>query len=207
MFEKFKQLMMFEFDLSDLGKMHYFLGLEVVQSPFGIFISQRKYVQNVLMRFQMSECNSVSTLTEFGLKLHKDQEGKKVDSTLYKQIVGSLMYITTTRPDIKYIHGESNRDASFCCQKNFSVLARNKRLWIVLQECGEVRFCWVYYYEGDIDDRKSTLGYVVMLCSGAVSWSSEKQSIVTLLTIEAEFIAATSCACQAIWLKKILEEL
>ncbi|KAL0287793.1 UNVERIFIED_CONTAM: Retrovirus-related Pol polyprotein from transposon TNT 1-94 [Sesamum angustifolium] len=108
MFEIFKQSMMLEFDMSDLGKMHYFLGLEVVQSPSGIFISQRKYLQDVLMSD----------------------------------------------------------------------------------------------YAGDIDDRKRTSGYVVMLGSGAVSWSSKKQSIVTLSTTEAKFIAATSCACQAIWFKQ-----
>ena len=62
-------------------------------------------------------------------------------------------------------------------------------------------------YAGDLDDRKSTSGYVFMLGSGAVSWSSKKQPIVTLSTTEAEFVAATACACQAIWLRKILEEL
>ncbi|GMJ14865.1 hypothetical protein HRI_005155700 [Hibiscus trionum] len=112
MFEKFKQSMMLEFDMFDLGKMHYFLGIEVRQSSDGIFISQRKYVQDVLMRFQMNECNSVSTPVEFGLKLHKDQEGKKVDITLYKQIVGSLMYLTTTRPDI--MHSDGTIDVFYC---------------------------------------------------------------------------------------------
>ncbi|KAK8667479.1 hypothetical protein V6N13_007628 [Hibiscus sabdariffa] len=73
MFEKFKQSVMREFDMSDLGKMHYFLGIEVVQSPAGIFISQRKYVRDILLRFQMNECNSVNTPAEFGLKLSKDQ--------------------------------------------------------------------------------------------------------------------------------------
>jgi hypothetical protein len=62
-------------------------------------------------------------------------------------------------------------------------------------------------YAGDQDDRKSTSGYVFMLGNGAVSWSSKKQPIVTLSTTEAEFVAATTCACQAIWLRKILEEL
>ena len=102
MFESFKKSMMVEFEMSDLGMLHYFLGIEVVQSANGIFMSQKKYVQDVLDRFQMKDCNPVSTPTEFGLKLNKDHEGKKVDSTLYKQIVGSLMYLTATRPDIMY---------------------------------------------------------------------------------------------------------
>ena len=97
MFESFKKSMMVEFEMSDLGMLHYFLGIEVVQSANGIFISQKKYVQDILDRFQMKDCNLVSTPTEFGLKLNEDHEGKKVDSTLYKKIVGSLMYLTATR--------------------------------------------------------------------------------------------------------------
>lgn len=87
MFEIFKQSMMHEFDMSDLGMLHYFLGIEVVQTAVGIFISQ-KNVQEILDRFQMKNCNSVGTPIEFGLKLTKDHRGKKVDNTLYKQIVG-----------------------------------------------------------------------------------------------------------------------
>ncbi|KAG6513295.1 hypothetical protein ZIOFF_023613 [Zingiber officinale] len=102
LFQEFKKSMMVEFEMSDLGMMHYFLGMEVVQSTTGIFISQKKYVQEILDMFQMKDCNLVSTPTEFGLKLNKDHEGKKVDSTIYKQIVGSLMYLTATRPDIMY---------------------------------------------------------------------------------------------------------
>ena len=102
MFKEFKKSMMVEFEMSDLGMMHYFLGIEVVQLANGIFISQKKYVQDILDRFQMKDCNPVSTPTKFGLKLNKDHEGKKVDSTLYKQIFGSLMYLTATRLDIMY---------------------------------------------------------------------------------------------------------
>ena len=60
-------------------------------------------------------------------------------------------------------------------------------------------------YVGDLDDKKNTSGYIFMMSSGVVSWSSNKQQVVTLFTTEAEFIAATTCACQAIWLKRILE--
>ena len=102
MFESFKKSMMAEFEMSDLGMMHYFLGIEVLQSSTGILISQKKYVGEILDRFQMKDCNPVSTPFEFGLKLNKDNGGKKVNSTLYKQIVGSLMYLTATRPDIMH---------------------------------------------------------------------------------------------------------
>ncbi|KZV54961.1 hypothetical protein F511_37851 [Dorcoceras hygrometricum] len=101
--EYFKTSMMTEFEMSDLGKMHYFLGLEVAQSTAGIFISQKKYVHDILSKFQMQECNSVSTPSDCSMKLNKDLGGHKVDDTLYKQIVGSLMYLTATRPDIMHV--------------------------------------------------------------------------------------------------------
>ena len=102
MFNEFKKSMMEEFEMTDLGKMHYFLGLEVVQFDDGIFISQKKYVREILDRFKKKDCNSVATPVEFGLKLHRDEEGEKVNNTLFKQIVGSLMYLTATRPGIMY---------------------------------------------------------------------------------------------------------
>ena len=103
MFEKFKKSMMAEFDMSDFGKMHYFLGIEVVQYAAKIFVSQRQYVQEILNRFQMKNHNSASTPVEVNLKLIKEFEGKRVDSTLYKQIVGKLVYLTATRPDIMHV--------------------------------------------------------------------------------------------------------
>ncbi|KAF7147957.1 hypothetical protein RHSIM_Rhsim03G0172600 [Rhododendron simsii] len=164
----------------------------------------------------MKNCNSVSTPTEFGLKLTKDHDGKKVDSTLYKQIVGSLMYLTATRPDIMYSVSLISRYMENPTELHLLVA---KRIFRYLQgtwkfglfykkgERSDLRGFTDSDYAGDQDDRRSTSGYVFMLGSGAVSWSSKKQPIVTLSTTEAEFVAATSCVCQAIWLKKILEEL
>jgi len=102
MFDEFKKFMMNEFEMTDLGMMHYFLGIEIVQSDVQIFVFQKKYVRDILDRFQMHDCNYVNTPIECGLKLHKDPKGKKINSTLYKQIMGSLMYLTATRPDIMY---------------------------------------------------------------------------------------------------------
>ncbi|EOY20985.1 Cysteine-rich RLK (RECEPTOR-like protein kinase) 8 [Theobroma cacao] len=100
MIHVFKRNMMIEFDMSNLGLMHYFLGIEVMQSPISIFISQNKYVLEILDRFKMKDYNLVCTQIEYGLKLMKDDGGKKINATFYKQIVGSLMYLTSTRPDI-----------------------------------------------------------------------------------------------------------
>ncbi|KAK6235635.1 hypothetical protein SCA6_010972 [Theobroma cacao] len=125
----------------------------------------------------MKNCNPVSTPTEMGLKLARDPGGRKSDNTLYKQIAGSLLYLTATRPDIKHVGKRSDL---------FGFTDSD--------------------YAGDPDDRKSTPRYVFVMGSGAISWSSKKQSIVTLSSTEAGFVAAT-CACQAIWLWNILEEL
>ena len=102
MLADFKKSMMKEFDMTDMGLMHYFLGIEVVQSSAGVFISQKKYALEILDKFMLKDCNSVITPSEVGLKLSKSGAGKRVDSTLYKQIVGSLMYLTSTRPDIMH---------------------------------------------------------------------------------------------------------
>ncbi|XP_016649670.1 PREDICTED: uncharacterized mitochondrial protein AtMg00810-like [Prunus mume] len=94
---------MVEFDMIDLGKMRYLLGIEVIQGFDGIFISQQKYAQEVLERFNMVQCNSVLNPVVPGFKLTKDEGGVEVDSIIYKQMVGSLMYLRSTRPDLMYI--------------------------------------------------------------------------------------------------------
>lgn len=204
MFEKFKQSMMLEFDMSDLGKMHYFLGIEVVQIAAGIFISQKKYVQEILYRFQMSNCNPMATPTEVGLRLVRNPEGRKVDSHLYKQIVGSLMYLTGTRPDIMHAvslisrYMESPKEIHLLAAKRILRYLRGTSSYGIFYKRGEKSDLLGFTdsdYVGDLDYRKSTSGYVFMLGSGAVSWSSRKQEIVTLSTTEAEYIAATACAC------------
>ncbi|XP_060201925.1 uncharacterized mitochondrial protein AtMg00810-like [Lycium barbarum] len=190
-----------EFEMSDLGLMHYFLGIEVVQSDDGIFISQKKYIGEILDRFQMRDCNPVNTPTELGLKLHKDPTGKKVDSTLYKQVVGSLMYLTATRPDIMYSVSLNSRYMENPTEMHLSAAKR------ILRYLQGTRDFGIFYkknekskllgytdsnYAGDQDDRKSTTGYASMFGSGAISWSAKKQPIVTLSSTKAEFVAATA---------------
>lgn len=95
--------MMTEFDMTDLGKMSYFLGLEVLQRSEGIYVSQWKYAQEVLERFNMNQCNTVHNPIVSGFKMTKDEGRIEIDSTLYKRIVGSLMYLTAMRPDMMYV--------------------------------------------------------------------------------------------------------
>ena len=102
MFAEFKQSMFKEFKMIDNGLMSYFLGIEVKQENDGIFISQKKYMREILEKFKMDSYNAVNTLVATGLKLSKEGEGKLVNSTMYKSLVGSLRYLTMTRLDILY---------------------------------------------------------------------------------------------------------
>jgi hypothetical protein len=102
MLDAFRPAMKNEFEMTDLGLMKYFLGIEVDQSDHGIFISQQKYVADVLKKFKMEKCKPVDTPIALGTKLSKEDLGSVISSTLYKQLVGSPMYPTITRPDIIY---------------------------------------------------------------------------------------------------------
>jgi hypothetical protein len=89
-----------EFEMKDLGLMHYFLGLEVWQSPKKIFLNQGKYAVEILKRFDMLECKSMNTPMETTMNILVDTSLELVDATLYRQIIGSLMYLMNTGPDI-----------------------------------------------------------------------------------------------------------
>jgi len=217
MVSKFKESMKKEFEMTDLGEMKYFLGVEIRQSSKGIHIGQKKYAEEILKRFGLENCNGVKNpMVPGSNRLTKQEDGKKADATLFKQIVGSLMYITVTRPDLAYSVCLISR---FMANPMESHMMAAKRILRYIRATTDLG---VFYrkgcedemlaytdsdYAGDLDDRKSTSGYVFMLSGGAVAWSSKKQPVVTLSTTEAEFVAAASCACQCIWLQQILKQI
>ncbi|PNX61044.1 hypothetical protein L195_g060473, partial [Trifolium pratense] len=96
MFEEFKTSMKRKFSMTDLGKMRYFLGVEVKQFDDGIFICQQKYAKELLLRFKMDQCNKVCSPMVHGNKLIRDENGKLVDATNYRQMTGCLMYLLAT---------------------------------------------------------------------------------------------------------------
>ncbi|XP_048497962.1 uncharacterized mitochondrial protein AtMg00810-like [Beta vulgaris subsp. vulgaris] len=100
MTKEFKKAMMPEYEMTDLGAMKYFLGMQVKQSPGRIFLPQEKYVDDLLKKFNMSECKSLATPMTLNEKLSKNDGKEKVDASIYQSLVGSLIYLTHTRPDI-----------------------------------------------------------------------------------------------------------
>jgi len=208
--------MQLEFDMTDLGKMRHFLGIEVIHNESGIFICQRQYAREVLLRFNMIESNSVRNPMVPGTILSKDDAGAPVDATKFKQAVGSLMYLKVTQPDLMFGVSLINR---YMANPKESHLATTKRIFRYLK--GTIEHGPFYQkgkeigltaysdrnYAGDLDDRRSTSKSVFMMGTIAVSWASKKQHVVSLSTTEAEYIAAASCACQCIWLRRILEHL
>ncbi|GJU33622.1 copia-type polyprotein [Tanacetum coccineum] len=153
-----------EFEMSDMGKMRYFLGIKVVRTHVGIHMNKRKYATAILSCFDMERCNVVVNPIIPRCKL-RHEEGESVDETLFKQLVGSLM------------GGEGN-----------------------------MRVFTDSDYAGDFDDMKSTPDHVILWYGAAVTWSSKKQSIVALSSIEAEYVAAISCACQVHFLRDLVSD-
>nr|KYP44586.1 Retrovirus-related Pol polyprotein from transposon TNT 1-94 [Cajanus cajan] len=216
MFQQFKTIMMNEFAMTDLGKMRYFLGIEVLQSCTGIYIGQKKYIKDMLNRFDMSDCNSVKNPIAPGTRLLKEDKGTEVDSTIYKQLVGSLMYLTATRPDIAHSVSlisrfmEHPKESHFIAAKRILRYLQGTQNLGIFYKAGINEELFAYTdsdYAGDLEDRKSTSGYAFLLAGGVISWVSKKQPVVSLSTTEAEFIAAALCACQCVWLRRILEHL
>ncbi|XP_019053106.1 PREDICTED: uncharacterized protein LOC109114621 [Nelumbo nucifera] len=102
MIKEFKENMMKTFEMIDLGLMHYFLGIKINQEEKGIFISQKKYIENLLKKFKMERCKTVATPLVTNERFKKEIDSKKADASIYKSLIGSLLYLTATWPNIMY---------------------------------------------------------------------------------------------------------
>ena len=203
-----------KFEMKDMGELHYFLGIEVIRTTKGIMLSQRHYILNLLFKFGMTDQKPISTPLDRNLKLHTDS-GTTCEPTQYRQIIGSLIYLTITRPDLSYPVGLLSQFMQTPCDTHLNCAERVLRYVsgtmdrsILYKEGAEIRL------EGDTDadwagsvsDRRSTSGFVFSLGSGAVSWSSKKQPTVALSSTEAEYRGAAIATCEAIWLKRLLKD-
>jgi hypothetical protein len=98
-----------EFEMSLLGELSFFLGLQIHQRNQGIFISQTKYIREMLKRFRMKDCKLVTTPMQTSFKLSKDDDSKSTDQRKYRSMIGNLLYVTTSRPDVMRAVGQVTR--------------------------------------------------------------------------------------------------
>lgn len=214
---KFKGEMSHEFDMSDLGKLSYYLGLEVTQGNGFIELRQSNYAKKMLEKAGMAECNAVKFPMEHKLQLNVDLTGKPVNPTHFKSIVGGLRYLVHTRPDIAYTIGIVSRYMERPTKIHMNAVKR-----ICRYVKGTLQYGLVYAKRrgnyilsgfsasdlaGSLDDRKSTGGMAFYLDENLIIWVSQKQHCVALSSCEAEFMAATAAACQAIWLQRVLNHI
>ncbi|XP_038989467.1 uncharacterized protein LOC120113034, partial [Phoenix dactylifera] len=213
--QEFAKLMQGEFEMSMMGELNFFLGLQIKQSEEGIFISQSKYVKEMLEKFKMKDAKEISTPMGSSCKLDKDEKGKSIDCKLYRGMIGSLLYLTTSRPDILFSVCMCARYQA--CPKE-SHLQAVKRIFRYLVGTSNVGLWYskqsdinlIAYSDADFAgcklDRKSTSGTCQFLGANLVSWFSKKQNSVALSTAETEYIAAGSCCAQVLWIKQQLED-
>jgi hypothetical protein len=214
-----------KFDMKDLGAANYILGMEIKRDRANrkLWLNQRKYVETILQRFNMQDSKPVNVPIPVGVKLSAEQcpktqeEEEDMSRVPYASAVGSLMYaMVCTRPDIAHAVGVLSRFMSNPGKEHWTAV---KRVFRYLRGTSNYGLCYQGRpglermldihgfvdadWAGDLDQRRSTSGYVFSLFGGAVSWMSKRQSVVALSTTEAEYIAATHASKEAVWLQRL----
>ncbi|KAJ9535421.1 hypothetical protein OSB04_un001464 [Centaurea solstitialis] len=210
MCKEFEDLMHKRFKMSSMGELTFFLGLQVKQKNDGLLINQSKYVKVMLTKFGFLDAKSASTPMETHKQLTADVEGEEVDVHQYRSMIGSLMYLTASRPDIMFAVCVCAR---FQVRPKESHLQAVKRIFRYLK--GQPRLGLWYPYESPFEllaytdsdyggaslDRKSTSGGCQFLGARLVSWQCKKQTTVSTSTAEAEYVAAAQCCSQVLWIQ------
>ncbi|GJS46215.1 retrovirus-related pol polyprotein from transposon TNT 1-94 [Tanacetum coccineum] len=181
----------------------------VNQSPCGIFINQSKYVLEILKKYGMETCDPVGTPMEIKDKLDLDQNGSPVDATKYRSMIGALMYITSSRPDIVHATCLCARYQAKPTEKHLKEVKRifrylrgtvNMGLWYTKDSGYELTGFSDADYAGCKDTFKSTSGGAQFLGEKLVSWSSKKQDCTALSTTEVEYVSLSACCAQVLWM-------
>ncbi|GJX58279.1 putative ribonuclease H-like domain-containing protein, partial [Tanacetum coccineum] len=164
--------------MSSMGELTFFLGLQVQQKEDGIFISQDKYVAGILKKFDFTTVKTASTPMEPNKELVKDEEVNSMDVHLYRSMIGSLMYLIASRPDITFTVCVCTRDSPFDLE--------------AFSDCD---------YAGASLDRKSTTRGCQFLGKRLISWQCKKQTTVANYTTKAEYVTAANCCGQLLWIQ------
>ncbi|GJU04977.1 putative ribonuclease H-like domain-containing protein [Tanacetum coccineum] len=209
----FKKLMHEKFQMSSMGELTFFLGLHVQQKKDGIFVSQDKYVGEILKKFGFTKVKTASTPMETQKPLLKDEDGEEVDVHMYRSMIGLLIYVTSSRPDIMF--------AVCACaryQVNLKVSHLHAVKMIFRYLKGQPKLSLWYPKDSPIDlvayidsdyareslDRKSTIGGCQFFGSRLISWQCKKQIVVANSTTEAKYVATSSCCGQVLWIQNQL---
>jgi hypothetical protein len=203
--EEFSRIMIQKFEMSMMGELKYFLGFQIKQLQEGTFISQSKYIQDILKKFGMKNAKPIKTPMGTNEHLDLDIGGQSVDQKVYQSMIGSLLYLCASRPDIML---------SVCMRARFQANPKEIHLRAVKRIMRYVvytpkfglwypkgsTFDLIGYSNADYArckiDRKSTSGTCQFLWRSLVSWASKKQNSVALSTAEAEYIVAGHCCAQ-----------
>ncbi|RVW76761.1 Retrovirus-related Pol polyprotein from transposon RE2 [Vitis vinifera] len=200
----------------DLGKLKYFLGIEITQSSSGVVLSQRKYTLDILEETGMLDCKPVDTPMDPNVKLISGQGEPLGDPGRYRRLVGKLNYLTITRPDISFPVSVVSQFLQSPCDSHWDVVIRILRYikstpgqGVLYENRGHSQV--VGYtdadWAGSPTDRRSTSGYCVFIGGNLISWKSKKQDVVARSSAEAEYRAMALATCELIWLKHLLREL
>ena len=190
------------FEMSIVSELTYFLGLQVKQTDFGIYINQIKYARNLVKRFGLEKADNARTPMAANAKLTNNPSSESVDVTLYRSMIGCLLYLTARHPDIAFSVGVYSR-----FQSNPKVSHLNAVKRIIKYVSGTCDYGLFYTKEsnmslarysnadwaGNANDRKSTTGGCFYVGANLVAWMSKKQNYVSLSTTKVEYIAARSC--------------
>ncbi|XP_071683308.1 uncharacterized protein [Lolium perenne] len=203
-----------EFEVKDLGQLKYFLGIEIARSPKGIVLSQRKYVLDLLSDIGMLGCRVASTPIDQNHKLCAES-GEPVNKEKYQKLVGRLIYLCHTRPDIsyavsvvsRYMHDPRSGHLDAVNQiLRYLKGSPGKGLWFKRNGHLNVDGYCDADWASCLDDRRSTSGYCVFVGGNLVSWRSKKQPVVSKSTAEAEYRAMSQGLSEMLWVRNLFSE-
>ncbi|XP_028101868.1 uncharacterized protein LOC114301153 [Camellia sinensis] len=205
-----------KFEMKDLGKLIYFLGIEVVRSKHGVFLSQQKYVLDLLTKTGMLGCKPAETPIEMNHKLEILPYQNPTDKGCYQQLVGRLICLSHTRPDIAYavsvvshfMHApsEAHIEAVYQilrCLKS----ARGKSLLFSKNGISNIEGYTDSDWAGDPTTKRHTSGYFTLVEGNLVTWKSKKHKVVARSSAEAKFRGMAHGVCELIWIRNILRDL
>ncbi|CAL1362537.1 unnamed protein product [Linum trigynum] len=204
------------FNLKDLGDLSYFLGLEVTRNAKGILLSQRKYISDLLSDHQFHDCKPVATPMEPNLHLSRSSGTPLPDATAYRSIVGSLIYLAATRPDISYPVQVVSQFMASPCTDHLAAVHRILRYLQGTRDVGmffpssgalALRAYSDSDFAGCVDTRRSTTGWAVQFGSAFISWRCKKQDKVSKSSTEAEYRSMSDVASELVWLRRLLRDL